>query len=81
MNKAKAAALKYPKGADAPFITAKAKGDLAARILETARECGIPVIADENLADALVLAEIGDFIPPETYEAMAAIFAFLKGME
>jgi FlhB-like protein len=80
-DRKKAAALKYPEGADAPFIAAKAKGDLAESLLRTARECGIPIVADENLADALVLAEIGDFIPPETYEALAAIFAFLKRME
>jgi type III secretion system FlhB-like substrate exporter len=81
MNPTEAAALAYPEGADAPFIAAKAKGDLAKRLLDIARENGIPVVADADLADVLMLSDIGDCIPPETYEALACIFAFLRKME
>jgi type III secretion system FlhB-like substrate exporter len=51
---------------------------MARRMLEIAEECGIGIIHDPILADILGEAEIGTCIPPETYEAVAAIFAFLE---
>jgi flagellar biosynthesis protein len=81
MYRAKAAALTYPKGADAPFIAAKAKGALVKRLLDIARENNIPIVSDADLADVLVIPDVGACIPPETYEALACIFAFLRRTE
>ena len=77
----KAAALRYPAWADAPFIAAKAKGALAERLVEIARQNDVPVVKDADLTDVLTLQEVGDYIPPETYEVLAGIFALLKRIE
>jgi flagellar biosynthesis protein len=77
----KATALQYPDWADAPFIAAKARGVLAERLLETARQNGVPVVKDADLTDVLTLAEAGDYIPPETYQVLAGIFAVLRRIE
>jgi flagellar biosynthesis protein len=77
----KAAALVYPKGADAPLIAAKGRGELAKRLVAIAREHNIPVVNDADLTNVLTLYEIGDYVPPATYEVLAGIFAFLTRME
>ncbi|HNY17776.1 MAG TPA: EscU/YscU/HrcU family type III secretion system export apparatus switch protein [Treponemataceae bacterium] len=79
MKEAKnAVALAYGIEMEAPTVIASGRGDMARRMLEIAEECGIGIIHDPILADILGEAEIGTCIPPETYEAVAAIFAFLE---
>ncbi len=73
-----AIALSYTGAFDAPVVIAQGKNALARRMLEIAAECGIQVVTDKVLADMLSDAEIGTCIPPETYEAVAVIFAFLE---
>lgn len=73
----KAVALKYPSGADAPFIAAKAKGVLAERLIAIAEEQHIPVVENKIAADILTFEEIGACIPEETWEIIAKIFAFV----
>jgi flagellar biosynthesis protein len=73
-----AAAVAYkPERDTAPRITAAGKGRIAEKILETAREAGIPVREDPGLAEVLSHLEPGDEIPPETYRAVAEVLAFL----
>jgi len=73
-----AAALKYKRESDnAPRLTAKGRGELAKRIIETAKKQGVPVKEDKDLASLLALSDIGDEIPPELYKVVAEIFAFL----
>jgi FlhB-like protein len=81
MSMPKAAALVYPKGAEAPLISAKGSGELAKRLLAIAREHDIPIVNDADLTDVLTLYEIGECVPPAAYEALAGIFAFIKRME
>ena len=77
-----AVALMYGIEMEAPTVIASGRGEMARRMLEIAEECGIGIIHDPILADILGEAEIGTCIPPETYEAVAAIFAFLeKGID
>jgi flagellar biosynthesis protein len=76
-----ATALMYPPGADAPFIAAQGRGELVRRILEIAEENNIPLVRNTDLSNVLTLYEAGDFIPPETYEILAGIFAWLRRME
>ncbi len=73
----KAVALKYPEGALAPIISASGKGALAEKILEIAKKESVPIERDKDLADFLTLQEIGSAIPPETWELVAKIFAFV----
>lgn len=73
-----AVALAYGPGMEAPVVLAKGKSEMARRMLEIAEDSGITIIKDPILADILEGAELGACIPPETYEAVAAIFAFLE---
>jgi len=71
-------ALSYTFGESVPLITASGRGAVAQKIREIADKCHIPLIKNPLLADVLVEAEIGSCIPEETYQAVAAIFAFLQ---
>ena len=73
----KAIALKYPDGAEAPFITAKGSGHLAEKILESAKENNIPVKEDLNIINLLDNQEAGSMIPQNAWEAVAILFAFI----
>lgn len=72
-----AVALRYPEWADAPYISAKAKGSVAERLVRIADENDVPVVEDAELANVLSLKSLGSFIPESTYGAIATIFAFL----
>jgi flagellar biosynthesis protein len=65
-----AAALSYP-GHGAPKVVAAGKGLLAERILELAREAGVPTREDSALAQALAELELGSEVPPLLYQAVA----------
>lgn len=74
----KAAALKYDKGADAaPKLAAKGRGLVAQKIIETAREHGIPIHEDADLVEVLEKVEIDTEIPLEVYAVVAEVFAYL----
>lgn len=78
----KAVALSYDRTVEAPLVIASGRDALVDRMLAIAKDCGITIIQDPVLADILSGAEIGSCIPQETYEAVAAIFAFLeKGID
>lgn len=71
-----ACALRYDteeEGDEAPILVASGHGDLAKRIVDAARQYGVPVLRDVPLARALVELEIGDEIPEALYEAVAEI--------
>ena len=76
-----AVALKYPEDADLPFITAKGKGELAKKIIETAQENNIHIEENEALVNLLSAEEINTAIPEEAYSALAVIFAFILERE
>ncbi len=70
-----AVALRYD-GRDAPRVTAAGRGDLAARIERIARERGIPLREEPELAAALAQVPLGEEVPPELYVAVAEVLAF-----
>lgn len=74
-----AVALRHERGGDgAPRVVAKGSGDAAARIRSQARRAGVPVVRDVPLARALHrLADVGDEIPEELYDAAAALLVHL----
>ncbi|NPA48687.1 MAG: hypothetical protein GXO20_01775 [Thermodesulfobacteria bacterium] len=78
----RAAALKYdPKKDKAPRLVAKGEGLLAERILALAKEAGIPIKEDAPLVEALLRVELEREIPPELYEAVAAVLAWAWRLE
>ncbi len=73
-----AVALEYERGKDkAPRVTAKGKGTIAEQIIKVAREHGITISRDENLAEILVKIDIDTFIPLEAYSAVAEILNYV----
>jgi flagellar biosynthesis protein FlhB len=78
-----AVALRHDRdGDEAPRVVAKGCGAAAARIRSEARRAGIPIVHDVPLARALHrLADVGDEIPEELYEAAAAVLAHHYGTE
>jgi len=78
----KAAALSYDKDRDvAPKVTAAGKGYVAERIIELAREHGIPLHEDRSLVEVLVKLDLGDTIPYELYQVVAETLAFIYRVE
>lgn len=77
-----AAALKYtPENNSAPVIVALGKGETADKIIETAKEHDVPLHKDPKLANTLNKMKTGDVIPPDLYEVVAEIFAFVYKMD
>ena len=76
----KLVAIRYPSDADCPFISVKAKGHLAEKLLEIAAENEIPVVEDAFLSGILTAEEIGASIPIETWEIVAKIFAHIANL-
>ncbi len=74
-NELKAVAIKYPENAELPFVSAKAKGELAKKLIEIAEKQKIPVVKNITAANILSVQEIGSAIPENTWEIIAKIFA------
>ena len=73
----RAVALGYQSGVDvAPQVKASGSGQVADRILEAAREAGVPVREDPDLAEALAVLDLGAAIPPELYGIIAEVLAW-----
>lgn len=74
----KAAALQYSQGQQAaPKLTAKGAGAVAEKIIELAKEHGIPLHADADLVEVLEKVELDTEIPLEVYAVVAEIFSYL----
>ncbi|WP_430512145.1 EscU/YscU/HrcU family type III secretion system export apparatus switch protein [Pannonibacter phragmitetus] len=71
-----AIALHYDKRS-APRVSAKGMGPVAERIVEIAREAGVPVEANSPLAEALSHLELDEEIPEALYQAVAVLISFI----
>ncbi len=77
-----AAALKYDgKPGSAPRVTAKGRGEVAERIIETARLHGVPVQENSVLVQFLYRLDVDEEIPVELYRAVAEILAFVYSLD
>jgi flagellar biosynthesis protein FlhB len=73
-----AVALSYTKDLPAPRVVAKGADQTALRIRELARENGVTILEDPPLARSLyAAAEVGDFVPAESFAAVAEILAYV----
>lgn len=75
-----AAALRYT-GAGAPKLIAAGRGHVADTILARAREAGVPVHRDPELADALAALALGDEVPEELWTAVAQVLAWAYSLD
>jgi flagellar biosynthesis protein len=77
-----AAALTYsPESGGAPVVAALGRGLVAEKILEKAREHGVPVFQDALLAQALNQLDVGEEIPREFYAIVAQILVAVGRMD
>jgi len=73
-----AVALLYePQTSTAPKVVAKGVDSMAARIREAAQAAGVPLLPNPPLARALWRLDVDTEIPPEHWEAVAEIIAFV----
>src|SRR4051795_5457787 len=76
----RATALRY-EGTGAPKVTASGRGYIADRIVEVARENGVPVREDPALAEALAALELDTEIPQDLYVAVAEAIAWAYSLD
>jgi flagellar biosynthesis protein len=69
------AALRYT-GTGAPEVVAAGHGAVAQRILAHAREAGVPVHRDPELADSLAALAVGEEVPEAMWKAVAEVLAW-----
>ena len=68
--------------ADAPIVLAKGSDYLAAKIKEVAKEHQIEIVENKPLARMLYAnVEIGEVVPPELYQAVAEVLAFVYKLQ
>jgi flagellar biosynthesis protein len=82
-NKRKqAVALRYQAGVmEAPKVIAKGKGYVAEQIIKQAREHQIPIQEDPSLVEVLGKLDLNQQIPPELYQVVAEILAFVYRLD
>jgi len=66
----------------APVVVAKGQDLIAHRIKEEAYKYNIPIVENKPLAQALFKSsEIGDMIPPDLYQAVAEVLAYVYSLK
>ncbi len=71
-------ALNYDRGAGgAPKVVASGRGEIAQKILTAARHVGIDIVEDPDLLEVLAKVPVGQEIPPQLFQAVAEILAFV----
>jgi len=70
-----AVALEYD-GENAPTVSAHGIGDIAEKIMQIAKDHGVPLQQDHELVEILAQMELGDEIPENLYRAIAEVIAF-----
>lgn len=63
-------------GESAPRVTAKGRGEIAARIVALAREHQVPIDQEPGLVEVLAEVELGRPIPDKLFVAIAQVIAF-----
>ena len=77
-----AAALSYdPAENDVPILSAFGEGHMAQKIVDVAKESGVPVMPEPGLTGLLSRLSVGDDIPPDMYDAVAKVLAFVSEMD
>ena len=64
-------------GVNAPTVTAKGTGLTGEAIIKLAKEHGIPLYQNSDLAQILSFIPLGDEIPIEVYTVVAEILAYV----
>ena len=70
-------ALRYAEGDKTPVVVASGRGYVGQKIIDIAREHGVPLEQNPALAQALSTIELDDEIPEELFKAVAEILGFI----
>jgi flagellar biosynthesis protein len=62
---------------DVPRVVAMGRGEVGQRIIDLAREHGVPMEQNAVLAEALSTVELEEEIPEALYLAVAEVLAFI----
>jgi len=77
-----AAAISYdPLENDVPILAAFGEGHMAQKIVDVAKESGVPVLPEPGLTNLLSKLGVGDEIAPEMYDAVAKVLAFVSEVD
>jgi flagellar biosynthesis protein len=77
-----AIAIKYEQNHDqAPIVVAKGQGILADQILAAAKQHAVPVYQNKTLAGMLMAVQLDSQIPPELYQAVAEVLAYIYRLD
>jgi len=60
-----------------PRVTAKGRGEVGRKIIEAARQHGVPIEQNAPLAEALAQVELDEQIPEALYRAVAEVLVFI----
>lgn len=73
----RATGVRYVRGMEAPKVVVQARGYRAQRLLQIAKDRGIPVVVNPDLSATLSLVPEDFEIPVDLYEAMARLLVAL----
>lgn len=76
-----AVALHYNEDLPAPIVVASGRGALARAIARIARESGVPLAEDADLAESLIELDVNTVIPESLYEVIASLLVFVRGVQ
>ncbi len=74
----KSVALHWDESLPAPLVVAKGSGRVAERIDSLASAAGVPIVQDDVIVAGLEPIDIGEFVPPEYWELVARVLAFIR---
>ncbi|WP_297990104.1 EscU/YscU/HrcU family type III secretion system export apparatus switch protein, partial [uncultured Anoxybacillus sp.] len=80
INGPSAAVIRYEEGDKAPTVVAHGCGYVAEKIIELAKQNGVPVEQDAALVQHLLDLDLGDTIPPQLYAVIAEILILIEKM-
>ena len=81
VNGPSAAVIRYEQGDKAPNVVAHGRGYVAEKIIELAKQNGVPIEQDAALVQHLLDLDLGDTIPPQLYAVIAEILILIEKME
>ena len=75
----KATALMYNEDLKAPLVLYNGRANIVQTMLDIAEKHDIPIVYEPETQEILSLFDAGDFVPEETWEVLAKVFAFVRG--
>ncbi|MBB6177613.1 flagellar biosynthesis protein [Anoxybacillus tengchongensis] len=81
INGPSAAVIRYEQGDKAPTVVAHGRGYVAEKIIDLAKQNGVPIEQDAALVQHLLDLDLGDTIPPQLYAVIAEILILIEKME